>query len=163
MVTIKRLVAIIAFCVLFILCLYLLFPSSRERELLSAYDRFNQVQEHAWLTLDTSGLSEVATGEILKFNIEGIKKQRERGITNPVSDRVLVIPILGFDVLEYQSNYANFRIWERRIAVRIDKQTGRLIYGSNANWFEHEIEMVMEEGIWKVNNSVMIENLFDER
>jgi len=167
MVAKRKLVAILVLCVLFLLCLSLLFPSRQERELLSAYRRFAQEHRQAWLTLDTSGLSAVETGEMLAFSLERIEALRRRGLTSSVSDRAFVLPF-GMEILEYQADYAHFIVLERLVAVRIDEQTGKLIYygGSGAtnwltNWYSHEVEAVKEDGVWKISNSIKMEDLID--
>ena len=161
----RKLVAVIVMCGLLLLCLYPLFPSRQERTLLSAYRRYEQVDGHAWLTLDTSGLSAVETGEVLAYSLEGIEALRKRGLTSSVSDKVFVLPF-GMEILEYQADYAHFIVLQRRVAVRIDKQTGKLIYGSGAtnwltNWYSHEVEAVKEDGVWKVSKTIMMEDLID--
>jgi hypothetical protein len=150
-------------CGLALACLLLtgcaLFPHPHQEELKAAYQLYLETVYEAGLTLDTSHLSEVATGELLESTVSSIEAEREK----LEAGDVLVsweFEIVEFWVLDYNPPTATARVLVNSKAFDQDPETGERDYGPHPySWQcnEFEITLVQEDGAWKVQGGDYIE------
>jgi hypothetical protein len=137
-----------------------LFPHPRQGELKAAYERFLKTKREASLTLDTSRLSEVVTGELLESYVSSIEAKKEKLETGDVLT-TWEFEIFGFWVLDYSPPTATAGSCVKYSSTFTqDPETGEWDYGSDPySWQcnEYEVRLVQEDGVWKVQEENFIE------
>ncbi len=149
---IKKFIYIIILTTLLILTVFLLFgyfynPASKE--LRRAYERFREEATQADINLDSTQLSQVATGEVLRGSIASIEQLKKFPEIRVSSEAEIGI---YFRVLELEDEYARIKT---NVSVRDFTQnpnTGERTYSSRyARYYTIWAKMVKEEGVWKVS------------
>jgi hypothetical protein len=134
-------------------CLFLagcaLFPHPHQEELKAAYERYAETWQEAELTLDTSRLSEVATGEVLEFAISSI--ERKANYTELLSEE---FEIVWVQVLDYSPSRAVIEVKENYRPFSQDPKTGSRYYDPTGRWVWRilRVTLVQEDGTWKVQD-----------
>jgi hypothetical protein len=124
-------------------------PHPHQEELKAAYERYLRTIQEAELTLDTSRLSEVVTGELLESTVAGIERQKAdfpKLISNDFE-------IVSFRVLDYNPPRATIEVGENYRYFNQNAITGERDYGPSPDrWICHlfRVTLVQEEGTWKV-------------
>jgi hypothetical protein len=142
-----RMVGLLLACLLLTGCA--LFPHPHQEELRAAYSRYAETWQEAELTLDTSRLSEVATGELLEFMVSSIERRAALNVL--YSDE---FEIVWVRVLDYSPQKAIIEVKKRYRYFGQDPETGRRDYGPTDSWHWRIIKVVLvqEDGTWKVQD-----------
>ena len=154
--SVRRTIMLLAMCLLSVGCVVSdLLPSPTPHphyeELRAAYEHYEATVREAELNLDTSRLSEVATGEELKGLITGIEVSKDNCAR--INELVYTdVEILSVEVEEYNPSQATIKVkqFEKRIAQNC--QTGARIENPYTAKFcrVYRLTLVKEEGVWKL-------------
>jgi hypothetical protein len=126
-----------------------LFPHPHQEELRAAYERYAETWQEAELTLDTSRLAEVATGEVLELAILSIEQRTD--FTELISEE---FEIVWVQVLDYSPTRATIEVKKKYRGFSQDFQTGKRYYGLTDRWYWRitRVTLVQEDGAWKVQD-----------
>jgi len=133
---------------------YLFWLQTPTAELRSALQRYTTEMQQIELTLNTSKLSHITTGEFLKDRIKAIESHRQ--FTTLSSDDVS-ISFLWFEVIEYSETKATIETVITTRGFSFDRVTGlRTYYTSIPRDITIQVEMLKENGVWKVSKYTSI-------
>lgn len=126
-------------------------PHPHYEELRAAYEHFQVTATEAVLNLDTSHLSEVATGEELKGLITGIEVSKDNCAR--INELVYTdVRIISVEIEEYNPSQATIKVKQFEKDIAQNCQTGaRIEYPYTLRFCRvHRLTFVKEEGVWKL-------------
>ena len=121
-----------------------------EKELQEAIQNYFTVINEASITLNTSNLSSVATGEMLKGVIAPLEIAQEND-TDSANRSSQESEVEWIEILASGSSWAVIEVKENYSTFTQNLQTGKKTYDGRVRWRIRRFLLIKEEGIWKVD------------
>jgi len=128
-------------------------PVPHHKELGVAYEHYLEIDSEAHLTLDTTRLSKVTTGEHLEREISLINSRKEAAQDRSSSKEVKVNWLW---ILEYDLHEATIRVKETYRTFSQDLLTGVRSY-DRCHYRIRDVLLEKEARIWKVKDLIFVD------